>query len=384
MISRRAFSAGLCSCLAACVTHQTGPSSGLADAPVGYRPDLSTDEAGLWMHLDKVEQALKTSQARIRDKAINDLVADVMCRLTANRCPDLRTYVVRIPAFNATCAPNGMVQVWSGLLLRCETESELAAILGHEFGHYLKRHSLMRMRDARERGDFLAFLSLAGGGVQFNNLATMLSAMGQLRFSRDNERESDEIGFRLMTEAGYDPAAGANIWRRLVAEMEAGDREERFTLMSTHPATSERIETLTKLAEAAGRPASSPPNRLPAALAGIRGMMLSDEINVGHFKQTEKLFDMLLAQGTAPGEVIYYRGELYRRRGKDGDEAIALGYYHEACESAGAPPEAFRSVGLIRWRRGEKEQAKEYFRRYLTILPEAGDHEMIKSYLAGA
>ncbi|MBC7905184.1 MAG: M48 family metalloprotease [Rhodospirillaceae bacterium] len=388
MISRRAFNAGLCTCLSgaltACVTHQTGPTTGMADVPVGYRPNPASDEAGLWMALDKVEKVVKVAQARIRDKAINELISGMMCRLTGDHCGDIRSYVMRVPLFNANCAPNGAVQVYSGLLLRSSSESQVAAILGHEFGHFLKRHSLQRMRDARDRGDFMAFFSLASG-VSLNNLAMMLAKLGQMHFTRDHEREADSVGLQLMADAGYDPFAAAEMWKRLIAEREAGDVEENFDVFtSTHPAPSERIETLTRLAEQRGRPKNPAPDRLAEALAPIRGILLADEINLGHFKQTKKLLDLLLADGRNPGEILHYKGELHRRRGTGGDEAIALGFYHEACESVGAPPESFRQVGLMRWRRGEKQQAREYFHRYLTVKPDAGDREMIKSYLMGA
>lgn len=386
MISRRAFTAGLCTCFAGgltgCVSHQTGPTTGLSDLPRGYRPDPSSDEAGLWMQVERYERELKTSQTRIRDKVVNDLVSDIMCRLASSHCPDIRSYVVRVPVFNANCSPNGMVQVYSGLLLRCGSESQLAAVLGHEFAHYLRRHSLQRMRDTRDRGAFMAAVSLGAGG--FGNLAAIISQAGQMAFSRDHEREADEVGLKLMADAGYDPFAAAAMWRRLLAERKAGDIDDDFDLFtSTHPSTSERIETLTKLAEQRGG-GSAAPNRLADAIAPIRSILLTDEVNRGHFKQTEKLLDMLLADGRNPGELLYFKGEMHRRRGQAGDEDIALGFYHTACESPGGPPEAFRSVGLMRWRRGEKDMAREYFGRYLGLKPDAPDRDMIKTYLVGA
>ena len=56
-----------------------------------------------------------------------------------------------MPQFNAMMAPNGMMLVWSGLLLRVENEAQLAAILGHELGHYLERHSVEQLRAAKDR-----------------------------------------------------------------------------------------------------------------------------------------------------------------------------------------------------------------------------------------
>ena len=61
--------------------------------------------------------------------------------------PTSGSTLVRTPYFNASMAPNGMMQVWSGLLLRVDNEAQLAAVLGHEIGHYLARHSVERLRD---------------------------------------------------------------------------------------------------------------------------------------------------------------------------------------------------------------------------------------------
>lgn len=389
-LTRRTFTLGLAGCaassLSACVTpsyQSVGPTTNLVEK--GYRPALDTDEAGVWLNADKTERQLRQSATRIRNPEINALVSDVMCRLVGTYCPDLRTYVVRQPVFNAFCSPNGMVQVCTGLLLRCGSESQLAAVLGHEFGHYLRRHTMQRIRDDREWLAWSNAMFLLGTSASVAELRQSILQIRRLSFSRDNERESDELGFNLLVKAGYDPRAAADMWKGVVEEREAGDIDDDFDIYgSTHPPSKERIETLTKLAEQNAGTGRDAPDRLADALAPIRGMLMADELNLGHFKQSETVFDRQIKLGRNVGEVLYYKGELYRRRGKDGDEAMALGFYHDACEAAGAPPEALRSVGLMRWRRGEKDQAREFFRRYLAAKPDAGDREMIKTYLAGA
>lgn len=393
MINRRRFNAALGGSLLAglsgCVTHQTGPVTGITDLPPGYTPDPATDEAGIWLACEKAEKDMRTAAARMREKSVNELVADMMCRMSAGHCTSLRTYVVRTGVPNATAYPNGMIQVWSGLLLRMKSESELAAILGHELAHYIRRHSLARMRDVRAKTDLAAFLGLGlaamGGGARSIDTLQLLTLGSVRAFSRDNEFEADALGLRYMADAGYDPHACAAVWKRFIALQKASGEDQDFDyFLATHPPDDEREKKLTDLADQRASRRAAAPDRLHEAILPIRPLLLADEVNLGRFKQSLKLFDMLREGDPAPGDILFASGELYRKRGKDDDEVIALGFYHDACEAAGAPPEAFRMVGTIRWRRGEKDRAREYFRRYLQAKPDAGDREMIKTYLGAA
>ena len=85
-------------------------------------------------------------------------------------------------------APNGMLQIWSGLLLRVENEAQLAAVLGHEIGHYLQRHTLDHLRDAKSRCAFATFMAAFGVVGLVGQMATLASAF---TFTRDQEREAD-------------------------------------------------------------------------------------------------------------------------------------------------------------------------------------------------
>jgi beta-barrel assembly-enhancing protease len=393
-IDRRTFTTGLCGCmlsgLAGCATtHQTGSAYDLSDTPPGYKPDIHSDEAGLWMQINKTEADMRTAANRIRDKAVNDLVHDIICRLTQDYCADLRPYVLRSPEWNAAMFPTGLTFVYTGFLLQAKNESQVAAVLGHEFGHFRRRHSLARMRDARTKDDIAAALgiglSMVVAGADFSRLVNLGLNASKLAFSRDHEREADAIGIDLMSKAGYDPYEAGAVWRRVIdIDAASGQDDYHDPYLSTHPTHEEREETLKKLAAEKRKPAVPPPNRLHQVVAPIRASMLADQIDLGTFKRTEKLFDLLIADGLNPGEVLYYKGELYRRRNKEGDDTLALGLYHEAAEAAGAPPEALRQVGLMRWRKGDKDGAREYFRRYLGATPGAFDREIIQNYLKGA
>ena len=115
----------------------------------------------------------------------------------------------------------GTMQVWTGLLLRVQNEAQLAAVLGHELTHYLRRHTLQRWRDIRAKTDALIFFQLATAvaGVGIVGTVATLATIGSIKaFSRDMEREADSLGFEIMTKAGYDPREMPKIWEMMIAE----------------------------------------------------------------------------------------------------------------------------------------------------------------------
>ncbi|MDX1374303.1 MAG: M48 family metalloprotease [Burkholderiales bacterium] len=328
--------------------------------------------------MDRAEHELKTSRFVLRDAALNAYVHDIVCRLGKEHCPDLRVYVVRTPQFNASMAPNGMMQVWTGLLLRCSDEAQLAAIIGHEMGHYLRRHSIERWRDARDKADVGAFLSLglSAAGVGWAGGMTNLALIASIfAYSRDNEREADEIGLQLMRKAGYAPVAAAEVWSQLIAELEAGTAERAQNLLfATHPEPEERIVALRAAAEAAtGESGGRGHARYLDRLAGVRKSLVRDELALRQYGRSERVFDRLLVRSPDDGLLWYAKGEVYRLRGEAGDPDRAAAAYAKALAVSGAPAETYRSIVLIELKRGDRARAQEAFTSYLARVPDAAD-----------
>lgn len=141
-----------------------------AQAAPGWRPlsaamldqPHNLDERGLWMQMDEQERTLQTSNFVIRDAALNSYVHQVFCRLVGAECNTLRIYIIRTPYFNATTAPNGMIQLWSGLFLRARDEAQLAAVLAHEYVHYRDHHSLQLFREAKAKSGVATYFAMFG------------------------------------------------------------------------------------------------------------------------------------------------------------------------------------------------------------------------------
>ncbi|HLO69152.1 MAG TPA: M48 family metallopeptidase [Holophaga sp.] len=359
---------------------------GQAPAPPApaVRPDLKTDEGGLWALADREEQRLRQSPLLVRDEALRAYVQKLAERLVGPGVPPVRTYVLEIPAFNANMAPNGMMQVWTGLLLRCENEAQLVAILGHEIAHCTLKHGLEGLRDAKSRtawATVMLAVPVAGPLVSLGTLA------GGFAYSRTQERSADALGLELMAKAGYPPGEAAKIWANLAEEMQAekeagGEPAKRSRLFATHPPEAERQKALEEGAArlgAGGQDAGA--ERYRALVAPFRMAWMEAELKHRRFGETLALLARCLRADPRDGLARYFEGEVYRIRNQEGDAAKALAAFEAAAGIPGAPPEAHRALGRLHRKAGRKPEMRAAYARYLELRPGAEDADMIKSYL---
>lgn len=358
----------------------------LAQAPADWksparftRPTPDTDEGGLWAMMDREETRLRRSPLVVRDPALTGYLRDLVCRLGGEHCADVRVYVVRNAEFNATMAPNGCMQVWSGLLLRVDNEAQLAAVLGHELGHYLDRHTLERLRDLRGKAVAMTVLAMFGLAGAIVGLGVVASAMS---FSREQELRADQIGMRLMREAGYDGREAARIWDDLLAEMKIRGGEDvgkSSELFATHPPVGDRRDALLQIAGDAGTLGDAQLDRI---FAPHRLEWLHEELRRGQFDESLELFNRKLKRWPEDPQFLYARADALRRRGTDEDLVQALADLQKGAALEQAPPELFRSLGLVHRKRDEAAAADAAFTKYLTLAPDSGDAGLIKTYLS--
>lgn len=387
-VDRRSFLTGACSCAALGLAACADMGKDAPNISPGYRPTRSSDEGGLWQSLEKIEAETKRSRHLIRDPALNAYVRDVACRLAGDHCSDMRVYILRTPLFNASMAPNGMMQVLSGLLLRAANEAQLAAVLGHEFGHYIRQHTLKKWQDTRAKIDFSAFLSiglaLAGAPPNAADLANFILVASMFAYSRDQEREADDVGISLMAKAGYLPVEAAKMWDQILAEEAADPNEKnRSILFTTHPPSAERAETLRSRAAAlAASGQSDQRERYRNQLKSIRKMLFEDELRLRQFPRTMVVLDRLADSAPPDADISYFYGELYRMRDESGDLSRAHEAYERAIAAADPPAEAWRGLGLVLRKQGDRRRSSEALVNYLERAPDAPDRALVQSYLA--
>jgi predicted Zn-dependent protease len=325
----------------------------------------------------------------IRDPELNAYVRGVLCKTVGQeKCAATRIYIMRTPYFNASMAPNGMMVVWSGLLLRVRNEAELASVLGHEFGHFEYQHSLRLFKEIRKKTDAMAWLSFLPYGI---GLIAQVGLMGSIfSFNRDMEREADMKGLGYMNQAGYDPRSASAIWAQLRDEMDAtaaerkrkSKKDKNGGFFATHPNSKERMDYL---AAEAGKLDLSAVTKGDAEFRAILSkwwpMLVDDQIMLNDFGATEFLLGKLASDGWSP-DLLFARGELYRNRNATGDMAKALDFYNQAITAKPELAEAWRGLGIAQLKTGVREQGQASLRQYLTLKPDAEDKAMI-SMMAG-
>jgi predicted Zn-dependent protease len=159
----------------------------------------------------------------------------------------LEFHLTERPEINAFAAPGGVVVVNSGLLKRAASAEEVAGVLAHEIAHVELRHSLRQI--VRSAGLRVIFGALAG---DYDALGGWAAQLGELKFSRDAEREADRRGLERLAEARVDPAGMLRFFETLEKAEAGGKAGQLPALLSTHPATQERIIWLREATTTAG------------------------------------------------------------------------------------------------------------------------------------
>jgi beta-barrel assembly-enhancing protease len=161
-------------------------------------------------------------------------------------------HVVADPSVNAFNIPGGHVYVHTGLIAAADDVAELAGVMGHEIAHGVARHGTEQL--SKSYGlSILAGVTLGNDPSTYQQILAQVLGGGALaKFSRDAEREADDLGVDYMAGAGYDPLGMARMFEELLARRQGRPSSvEQF--FSSHPLTEERIDAVR--ADAASQPA---------------------------------------------------------------------------------------------------------------------------------
>ncbi len=228
-------------------------SYGCATSPTGRKQFIALPENQMASMGSQAFEDQKKKQPIESDLRTNNYVRCVVNPLlqvagTVDGVKNWEIVVFRDNNVNAFALPGGHIGVYTGMFKAAQTADQLAAVIGHEIGHVISKHSNERVSEA----------FLISGGLQILDAATkkgnknhslLMAALGVgaqygiiLPHSRTQESEADIIGLDLMAHAGFDPRESILLWQNM--SKFAGGSPPEF--MSTHPSHGTRINDLNK------------------------------------------------------------------------------------------------------------------------------------------
>jgi predicted Zn-dependent protease len=407
-LSRRAFVALPCGCIAAFIAGCAGGGSPLAQlgqhASTGLGVLKSVAERPSFTDTDEERMAQANAQkfdvtnAMWDDPLLDAYVTDIAQRLVAVAKPrpfPYRTRVVRDPSVNAFTFGGGLVYVHAGLLARMDNEAQLAMVLGHEIAHVTERH-VTKGIEATYGIQLLGQLAMTAASttvpvsvppeaLQKAYEYTMNAAISGHGRSRENE--ADEIGLDYMVRVGYDPREAPRTFEQLLKEY--GDQAPLANFFyGNHPTNVSRIERTTGLLT----------SKYSDRLAGDRVIVNTTQyrqrtreivVAVGQldyersrFKTATAMFQKAIQTGVSDPVPHYYLGKIaVETGGVDGlDRGITSLGNATKVDTRYAP--AYRELGLAYYRKGNRREAISALERYLVLDPHATDAARIRASIA--
>lgn len=402
--------------------------------PVTGKKELSliSEDQEVAMGVQNYPVMTQISGGLYQDKSLQNYVTRVGQNLVAvSHRPDLpfQFNVVNSPEVNAYALPGGKISITRGLLSQMENEAQLAAVLGHEVGHVTARHvNEMITRQILTQGAALG-LSIylqqqeRKNANYYSAAGLMAAQLMMLRFSRDNERQSDELGMDYVMKAGYHPQGMVELQEILLAAHER-EPSRLEALLLTHPLSSERIDTarqriasldippnLTMGREAFQQSTARMHSMAPAYEEYERGEALLAD---GKVQQSINAFENAIR--LAPGQAVfhadlgaaYVQAEQFRNARRNLNKALqlypelfqsrfysgyhfvniqrwdlALGEFDKCNKLIPEQPGVRYYQGLCYEKQGNRDKAIAYYRQVLTIDPESSYGKQARQHLQG-
>jgi len=225
-----------CCFLTACATSPTGRSQFI------YMPDSQVNQMGL-----QAFDNLKTEKPQSKSAQYTQFVSCISEAITYETGGDWEVVVFEDDSLNAFALPGNKIGVHTGLIKLVDNQHQLAAVIGHEVGHVLARHSNERLSQKTAVSQSVALISAVSAPTSaLGQLAVSSLGIGAqygiiLPFSRTHESEADIIGLDLMAKAGFDPRQSINLWQKMD---QASQGQQASEFMSTHPSHDTRIKEL--------------------------------------------------------------------------------------------------------------------------------------------
>ncbi len=244
-------------CMATILIAAVGASC--ATSPTGRKQLMLLPESQMAVMGAQAFQEMKRQVPTETDARWNEYVRCIAGPITQAAKEELEVKEWEIVVFkdksaNAFALPGGKIGVHTGIMEVAKTPAQLAAVVGHEVGHVIARHGNERVSQAvAAQGGLIAAGALTKDNPQRNLILGALGLGAQfgilLPHGRTQESEADEIGLKLMAEAGFDPRESIELWK----DMKAANSGSPPEFLSTHPSHETRISNLSSKMDEAMR-----------------------------------------------------------------------------------------------------------------------------------
>lgn len=375
--------------LAACVAGLVAGCAASSVAPhTATVVPLTGDEQRLWNRAAEIQSGLDKSGFVVEDPELEAYLNQVLHRLAAADNLDSAEFSIRAirdTRLNAFALPNGRLYIHTGLLARLRDEAQLASIISHEMTHVTHRHALRGYHDQKSKAGWLAAVTSGagdyGGLVQlFGSYGTLIMIQG---YSRGMESEADTAGWNRLVAAGYDTASAPDVFLMLMSDVSEDERDEPF-FFGSHPKLADREQNFRELQAKAPRtdqPGDRGEERYAQAIAPVLLINGEAELKAGRtIAARDQLWRYRLERPTDV-RARWLLGEIERKAGAEGNLKEAIELYNEALLMDPEFAPAYRSLGLIEFRKNPSSKAAELLQRYLDLNPRADDRGYIEQYI---
>ncbi len=219
--------------LVGCVTTGPGGKKSIVVIPTDSEVEIGKEVV---KDVESKERVLNNSQ-------VQNYVNDVGRRIT-NVCDrkDVKYSfkVLDSNEINAFACPGGFIYIYKGLMKQMDNEAQLAAVLAHEVGHVVARHSMKRLQAVY---GYSILMEVALGeklGQTAQQMVDAAAGLILLGYGRDNEYEADDYGILYAKKAGYNPKGMIQIFEKF-KKMEGNPPNTFEKLLSSHPPAGDRI-----------------------------------------------------------------------------------------------------------------------------------------------
>ena len=213
-----------------------------AEANLLFMPDAQINQMGI-----QAFDTLKKEKPVSNNSQYNQVANCISQAITTELGGNWEVVVFEDKSPNAFALPGNKIGIHTGMLTLVDNQDQLAAVIGHEIGHVLAKHSNERASQEMAVNSGMAMIQAVGapqsalGQTAFGLLGVGAEYGILMPYSRVQESEADIIGVDLMAKAGFDPRQSITLWQKME---QASQGQQPIEFMSTHPAHATRIQNL--------------------------------------------------------------------------------------------------------------------------------------------